>query len=201
MVQRLVAGLGGDAVDYGAGWGDIAWRVAPQFRTMRGFDVSPARVAFAAREYAPIPFAVCDTSGLPTVSDASVDVVLSIVVLPFVDDPERYIAECGRILRSGGHLIVALPNPHSNKPLLYGWFGRIYQENRRIGSEQDFRATLARHHLAVECRDGFYDPPFDRLRNAGDVALALLNLIGHLLRRQSRVSYVGFRCRLDRAAA
>jgi ubiquinone/menaquinone biosynthesis C-methylase UbiE len=193
MVRRLTAGLSGDAIDYGAGWGDIAYQLAGQFTSMRGFDVSPARVAFARTQFAPIPFDQCDPDGLPQAADASADVVLSIVVLPFVPDVAGYLAECARVLRPGGTLVVAIPNPHSNKQLLYGWFGKVYREDRRIGSEADFMARLAGHGFVVDRRDGFYDPPFDRLRNLGDVALALLNVVGHLLGRSGRVSYVGYR--------
>lgn len=195
-VLALACGLSGDALDYGCGWGDLTARLAPQFRSIVGVDVDPARVAFAAAEYAPIPFATCRPDGLD-LADQSVDVVVSTVVLHFVADPDAYLAECRRVLRPGGYLVIMIPNPDSmwmvgrrllgRRGLRTGWGGTMLSE---------FPPVLARHGFGVEAQRGFYDPPFDRVRTAGDVALSVMNAVGHTAGLARHVSYAGFRARL-----
>lgn len=197
VVRQLVAGLQGDALDYGCGWGDISQLVAPAFRTLVGVDVSPDRIAFAQSQYPELRFAVCRADGLDF-PDASFDVALSIVVLPFVPDVPHYLAECARVLRPGGHLVVMIPNPHSN-------FERIYQLARRqppvsvrLPSLAHFKAELAAPGFVVESEACFYDPPFDRVANVGDLALTGLDMLGHIVGNRARASYIGYTCRLGR---
>jgi SAM-dependent methyltransferase len=48
-----------------------------------------------------------DSDGSVAVDDASVDVVLSTQVLEHVGDPQAYLAECARVLRPGGQLLLS----------------------------------------------------------------------------------------------
>jgi ubiquinone/menaquinone biosynthesis C-methylase UbiE len=194
-VLALAEGLGGEALDYGCGWGDLTAALAPQFRAIRGVDVSPERVAFAREEWAPIPFDVCQPDGLAC-ADASFDVVFSIVVLHFTPDPVRYLQTCHRILRPGGTLVVMVQNPESMWMLGRRLRGHTPHELQlRATTRAGFRDVLRGHGFVVEREMGFYDPPFERVRTPGDVAISLLNAGGHLLRVPGHWSYIGFRCR------
>lgn len=194
-VLQLAEGLGGDALDYGCGWGDVTARLAPQFRSIRGVDIDPARIDFARREYAPIPFAVCPPSGVD-LPPASLDVVLSTVVLHFVPDPSDYLRTCHRILKAGGALVITIPNPDSMWMSARRVLGRPTYPTGWGGDRlMEFPGFLASHGFAVEAQAGFYDPPFDRTGQGGSVALSILNAAGHALRIASRVSYAGFRAR------
>ncbi|MES2124539.1 MAG: class I SAM-dependent methyltransferase [Gemmatimonadota bacterium] len=201
-VLSLAEGLHGRALDYGAGWGDLTARLAPQFDPITGVDVSPERVAFAAGEFAPTPFRVCPAEGLED-ADGSFDVVFSTVVLHFVPSPERYLAECRRVLRPDGALVVMIQNPDSMwmvarrlrrvRPARRGWdTGAIKTWG---GSLAEFRSWLAAQGFQIEREAGFYDPPLDRLGGPGDLALSAMNTVGHLLSIAEHWSYAGFRCR------
>jgi SAM-dependent methyltransferase len=48
-----------------------------------------------------------DADGTLPVADATVDAVVSTQVLEHVDDPARYLAECARVLRPGGRLLLS----------------------------------------------------------------------------------------------
>ncbi len=204
-VVQLAAGLSGRALDYGAGWGDLTARLAPQFSEIEGVDVGTERVEFAAAEYAPIRFAQCPTDGLDY-ADASFDAVFSTVVLHFVPSPEHYLAECHRVLRPGGELVVTIQNPDS----MWMTLSRLRKPNRGApgwssgssnqikvwdGTLATFRDWLTAQGFAIESHAGFYDPPLDRIRTPADVVLAALNTTGHVLSLPGRWSYVGFRCR------
>ena len=193
-VQRLAEGLSGDALDYGCGWGDIAHLLKPQFSSIIGLDVSPNRVAFASEEYAPIPFEVCEKEGL-RFADGSFDVVLSVVVLPFVPDPDRYLPECVRVLRPNGSLVLVVPNPESNLNLIYGAVGKKYVRSRHLTTQAALLEQLGRFGFHPETTTTFYDPPFDRLTNPVELTLALMNVVGHLTRNHKRASYLGYRLR------
>lgn len=201
-VLSLAEGLGGRALDYGAGWGDLTARLAPQFSRITGVDVSPERVAYAASEFAPIPFRVCPEEGLDE-ADGSFDVVCSTVVLHFVPSPERYLAECRRVLRPDGHLVVMIQNPDSmwmvaqrlrrGAPTRHGWDDGTIKT--WTGSLEAFRVWLTERGFQIECEAGFYDPPLDRIRRPSEVVLSAMNAVGHLFSIPEHWSYAGFRCR------
>ncbi|MEP6591352.1 MAG: methyltransferase domain-containing protein [Gemmatimonadota bacterium] len=201
-VLQLAEGLTGSALDYGCGWGDLTFRLAPQFERIEGWDVSAERVAFAATEFAPIPFRQCAEAGIE-LADASVDVVFSTVVLHFVPSPEGYLTECHRVLRPGGTLVVTIQNPDSMWMTARRWRrGTPAQPHwdRGViktwgGTLDTFRCWLEQQGFAIERSDGFYDPPLDRLRTPGEVVVSALNAVGHLCAIDGRWSYVGFRCR------
>lgn len=196
-VLHLARGLRGDALDYGCGWGDLTARLAAQFDRMIGVDADPARAAFAASEYAPIPFEPCPADGT-RFADESFDVVFSVAVLPFVPDAARYLAECRRVLRPGGALVIMIPNPESMWMLGRRVRGTpVTPESWGGGTRKEFRNLLQRTGFRIEDEGGFYDPPFDHVRHPGDVVISFMNAVGALLRIPGRWSYVGYRARRD----
>jgi ubiquinone/menaquinone biosynthesis C-methylase UbiE len=194
-VLDLARGLGGRALDYGSGWGDITARLAPQFDEIVGVDAAAARVEFARAEYAPLQFSLCQEERTDF-NDESFDAVFSIVVLPFVPSAGRHLAECRRLLRPEGSLVIMIPNPESPRMLIRRWRGRPV-EGRHWGGQTlaEVRAFLSTHGFRIERENGFYDPVFDRVQNAGDVVLSLMDAVAHGLKVRGRWSYTGFRCR------
>lgn len=168
-------------------------RVASRFDRIVGVDVSPVRIAFAREQYPALAFRTCPTDGLDH-PDGSYDVVLSIVVLPFVPSVPDYLADCARVLRPGGHLVAMFPNPHPMMELVYRAFGRRYVRMRALPTMADVSRALAGAGFRVEAQTGFYDPPFDRITNLVELVTAGLNTVGHLAGIASRASYLGVRC-------
>lgn len=194
-IMELSQGLTGRALDYGAGWGDLTWKLAPQFDAIEGVDVSADRVAFAANEYAPIPFHQCAEEGLDY-ADASFDVLYSTVVIHFVPSPDRYLAECRRVVKPGGTMVIMLQSPDSMWMLGRQWRqGFVEPQNWGGNTLEDFRQWLRAGGFEPEQQAGFYDPAFDRAKTAGDMAISVMNAVGHLFSIEGRWSYVGFRCR------
>jgi ubiquinone/menaquinone biosynthesis C-methylase UbiE len=193
-VLDLARGLGGRALDYGSGWGDITARLAPQFNEIVGVDADAARVEFARAEYAPLQFSLCREERTDF-EDQSFDAVFSIVVLPFVPSAEQHVAECRRLLRTGGTLVIMLPNPESLWMQARRWRGRPVQGRTWGGQTRtEVRAFLSTYGFRVERENGFYDPAFERLHNVGDVVLSFMGAVAHGLKVPGRWSYVGFRC-------
>lgn len=109
VVVRQVAAMGlpPDAVvvDLGSGTGDALGALAGAHPiTGIGIDLSVAAIEHAARRFPDLTWVVANADRRLPISDGSVDVVLSV-------HGRRNPAECARVLKPGGHLVIALPAP------------------------------------------------------------------------------------------
>ena len=107
--RALLAGARGRTVDVGAGTGNNL-RHLPAAVTellLAEPDAAMARRLEQRLGEAPVPARVLDApaEALP-LEDASVDTVVATLVLCTVPEPERALAEIGRVLAPGGQLLV-----------------------------------------------------------------------------------------------
>ena len=132
VLRRLLPTTGvGDLLDVGTGTGRMLEVFGPRVGRALGIDLSHDMLAVAR--------ANLERSGLKNLAlrkgdmyqlafpDASFDAVTVHQVLHFADDPARAIAEAARVLRPGGHLLVADFAPHDLEYL------RREHEHRRLG--------------------------------------------------------------------
>jgi ArsR family transcriptional regulator len=132
VLRRLLPTTGvGDLLDVGTGTGRMLEVFGPRFGRGLGIDLSHDMLAVAR--------ANLERSGLKNLvvrkgdmyqlafPDASFDAVTVHQVLHFAHDPARAIAEAARVLRPGGHLLVADFAPHDLEYL------RREHEHRRLG--------------------------------------------------------------------
>ena len=95
------------AVEIGSGLGRICLALADRFDKVIGIDISPEMVQ-RARELVTRPgvtFEVGSGTGLESLADQSVDLVLSFTVfqhIPRISVIEDYLVEAGRVLKPGG---------------------------------------------------------------------------------------------------
>ena len=117
--QSLALGMAaflklGDVLDVGSGDGAAAAAFAPYCRSLTCIDTS-ARSIESARErlakFAHAKAEVADVHALPF-ADASFDDVLLFPTLTYAEAPERALAECARVLRPGGRLVLLCLNEH-----------------------------------------------------------------------------------------
>lgn len=121
----------GDLLDIGTGTGRMLEVFGPGVGRALGVDLSHDMLAVARVNL--------ERSGLKNLAlrkgdmyqldfpDASFDAVTVHQVLHFADDPARAVAEAARVLRPGGHLLVADFAPHDLEYL------RRDHEHRRLG--------------------------------------------------------------------
>jgi SAM-dependent methyltransferase len=104
----------GDVLDAGSGDGAAAASLAPYCRSLTCIDTNP-RMIEAARErlagFAHVRTQVADLHELPF-ADASFDAVLMFHTLTYAERPARALAECARVLRPGGRLVLLCLNKH-----------------------------------------------------------------------------------------
>lgn len=174
----------GRVLDYGCGWGDITWAMSRTHPDIHAVDVDAQRIAFARREYGSLPFSVCDGDRVDF-PDASFDIVVSVVVLPFVPSEQAYLSEIRRVLKPGGHLILAtkicpLLNQAWHRAIGQPQRSRFSPDSERNHVADDVRGLLAENRFVVLREGGFYDPPFEARKNPVDLANGGIQFIGEL---------------------
>src|SRR3954469_17184977 len=104
----------GDVLDVGSGDGAAAASLAPYCRSLTCIDTNP-RMIEAAKErlgkLEQVTAQVADVHALPF-ADASFDAVLVFHTLTYAERSARALAECARVLRPGGRLVLLCLNEH-----------------------------------------------------------------------------------------
>ena len=100
---------GARVIDAGCGEGYGATLLATTASQVVGCELDPAVAAHAARRYSVVRFIRGDLSQLP-ICHGSVEVVVAMQVIEHLADQSQFIAECARVLRPAGTLIVSTPN-------------------------------------------------------------------------------------------
>lgn len=184
----MLRGLHGQLLDYGCGYGDLAFGLSRDF-DVRGVDVDPDRVAFARSEYTPVSFDVCSQDGL-AFADESFDIVLSIVVIHFTRQPLTHLREARRVLRPGGHLLLCLKDRGHVRNILRRLLGRPPTRSALwIVSCQEMLDLLSTEGFEVVAQSYFYDPPDAALKSAAELVVAAIEQALSLLQVQRTAPY------------
>ena len=158
--QSLALGIAaflklGDVLDVGSGDGAAAMAVAPYCRSLTCVDQN-ARMIDAAQErlakFAHARAQVGDVHELPF-ADASFDSVLVFHTLTYAAHPARALAECSRVLRPGGRVVLLCLDQHQQHEVT-----ARYGERHPGFSPRAIRGLLARAGLnvissSVACRE------------------------------------------------
>src|SRR5688572_9836179 len=120
--QSLAVGIAalvdlGDVLDVGSGDGAAASYFAPYCRSLTCVDksarmIDAARARFAGQRH--VKTEVADVHELPFGAGAF-DVVVVFHTLTYAEQPERALAECARVLRPGGRLVVLSLDEHEHR--------------------------------------------------------------------------------------
>jgi ubiquinone/menaquinone biosynthesis C-methylase UbiE len=114
---------GKDVLEIACGSGPGLGVLAATARTLVAGDISDAILARARAHYGNrVDLRAMDAQQLPF-ADASLDVILIFEALYYIPSAERFVAECKRVLRPGGRLLISNankdlsdfnPSPHSH---------------------------------------------------------------------------------------
>lgn len=152
-VERVLAGLLPargirDLLDVGTGTGSMLELFGPRVAHAQGIDLSREMLAVARANLERAGLKNCvvrqaDMFQLPF-RGASFDAVTIHQVLHYVDNPGPVIAEAARVLRPGGHMLVADFAPHDLESL------RSEHQHRRLGfGDSEVAGWFAAAHLVT----------------------------------------------------
>jgi SAM-dependent methyltransferase/biotin operon repressor len=149
--QSLATGLAaflrlGDVLDVGSGDGAAASAIAPYCRTLTCIDTS-SRMIEAAKarlcKHSHVRAQVADVHALPMAA-SSFDSVLMFHTLTYAEHPARALAECARVLRPGGRMVVLCLDQHKQREVT-----ARYGERHAGFSPRTLRGLLSRADLDV----------------------------------------------------
>ena len=135
-----------------------------------GLDLDLATLRHAAVAYPGVPVAAANLVALP-LADAAVDLVVSSQVVEHLWDQDRFVAECARVLRPGGRLVVTTPNRLTFPP------GNVFHSRELDATEL---TALVGRHLEVRSVLGLRPGPrfaADQAEN-GDLVAAQVAAAG-----------------------
>ena len=123
VAYRHCAGIcaGRDVLEAGCGEGYGADLLAAVARRVVAVDYDDATVAHVRTRYPAVEVVAGNLADLP-LADGSVDVVVNFQVIEHLWDQPQFVAECARVLRPGGRLLMSTPNritftPGSDTPV------------------------------------------------------------------------------------
>jgi SAM-dependent methyltransferase len=162
----------GPYLDFGCGTGHLLRRLA-RGGSAAGFEVSPWAAA-AARAVAGVPVYE-RADDLP---DAAFGAVVAVHVLEHLDDATvaAVLATWRRVLRPGGRVLVATPDPDGRGRVLSGprWNGFADPTHVNLKPHAQWRAFLEEHGFTVlrEGSDGLWNVPYGRFPTPVDALRA-----------------------------
>lgn len=110
VYQRLAPRCAGrDVLEAGCGEGYGADLIARVARRVVAVDYDETAVAHVRTRYARVDVMQANLADLP-LPDASVDVVVNFQVIEHLWDQAQFVAECARVLRPSGLLMMSTPN-------------------------------------------------------------------------------------------
>ncbi|WP_460526595.1 class I SAM-dependent methyltransferase [Flindersiella endophytica] len=107
--RQLTATPGARVLDAGCGEGYGAELLRPHVRTLTALDYDETTVAHVRQRYPGVPVVRGNLVQLPYASDAF-DVLVSLQTIEHLWDQEAFVAECARVVRPGGRILLATPN-------------------------------------------------------------------------------------------
>lgn len=194
LARRLLASCGEKTLDYGCGFGDVAWAVSDLCHIV-GVDVDAERVAIARREFSPIRFEQCSTEGT-AFRDGEFQTVFSSVVIHWTGDADRYLREVFRVLEQGGQFVLLM----QNQPVGNNFVRRLLGKPPAMQGfwNEDFHQLLARvrrHGFEIEEIDCFYEAPAESFKSAKEALVNALMIPFRLLHVARFAPYYGIRAR------
>lgn len=153
----------GRVLEVGCGLGHLLGWLTDKYRVF-GADINSWALAESRRNVPQGNFVLLSAEELDAFKDSAFQIVIAKHVVEHLHDPERAVAEMGRVLAPGGLLVLATPNLSSpmrgvKKDL---WIG--YQDPTHINMLPPEQWIEYLHHNDLEPKrvfsDGFWDAPY-----------------------------------------
>jgi predicted ATP-grasp superfamily ATP-dependent carboligase/ubiquinone/menaquinone biosynthesis C-methylase UbiE len=175
-VEGLGLGTGARALDVGAGAGVAATALAARGFAVTAIDSSERMLDLirtrSEAEGLSVETLRADANALP-VADASIDLVLALGLLPWVEDPTAVLKEISRVLRPGGAVVLSSDNKWRLAEIadpalsaLAAPLRRRVKARLRHSQRRHLNGFVVRRHSTAELRTLLEGQGFDVLATA-----------------------------------
>ena len=166
MIDRLLdISSGVQVLDVGCGTGIYTQELLMKGARVIGMDISPEMLSIAKYKTERFGDQVCfleaDAGNMPF-PDSQFDVVVSVTAMEFFSEPRTCLQEMYRVLRPGGHMVVATLNSKSLWAVerrLKSWITKTVFSNARFYSINDIKDMIQPQHVS-RWEGGIFIPPF-----------------------------------------
>lgn len=137
-------------LDAGCGTGYGTHLLSGKSSFTLGIDYAPQALEYARAHYAGerLAFVAMNCHRL-AVRDAWFDWIVSLEVFEHLEDSDAFLAECRRVLRPGGRLILSTPN-RASWDLHMRSIGQDYEFHINMMDKAKLHAALRKHFAEVE---------------------------------------------------
>ncbi|TNF24129.1 MAG: class I SAM-dependent methyltransferase, partial [Bacteroidetes bacterium] len=132
-----VGTISGNAINIGTGEGDYDHMIAKHVSELTSTDINEDDIQFAKQSNADlhnVRYEVQDATAL-SYADRSFDLAVCLEVIEHVEDSEKLMSECARVLKQGGTAIFTFPS--SNFPFTYdpiNWLLKPFGRHVSLGA-------------------------------------------------------------------
>ncbi|MDO8581843.1 MAG: class I SAM-dependent methyltransferase [bacterium] len=131
-VERLVRGE--TVLDVGCGQGFFVREFLKTGAKIIGVDVAPELIAFAKKNVPSAQFHVASADAMPFVKTVSVDAATTILALQNIENVDGVFAECTRVLKAHGRLLIVMNHPAFRIPQHSSWdWGKKGSSDASVG--------------------------------------------------------------------
>ncbi|MCD6558751.1 MAG: class I SAM-dependent methyltransferase [Palaeococcus sp.] len=146
----------GKALDLGCGTGNYTVELYKRGFDVVGVDLSEKMLEVARKKLPDVNFVGASAYDLPF-GDESFDLVLSVTMFEFLEEPEKAIKEIHRVLKSGGEVIIGTMNGRSS------WF--FFKRLKSLFVETAYR--YARFYTPGELEELLINQGFQDVESRG----------------------------------
>ncbi|MEI6660131.1 MAG: class I SAM-dependent methyltransferase [bacterium] len=156
VVPNLVRVLGlkpGEKVyDLACGQGYFANIFMKNGAKVVGSDLSKNLIETAKASVKGVDFYVSPAHKAPFLKDKSIDTIVIVLAIQNIENVNEVLAECSRILRSGGRVVLVLNHPAFRVPQGSDWYFADGVQYRTIGK------YLSESRISIDMNPGERDP-------------------------------------------
>jgi SAM-dependent methyltransferase len=159
LIEKAFLPLGERVLDLGCGEGATLFHLGEPLGA-HGVDLFPEKIAFAKEALPRCHFVQASVYELPFAA-ASFDHVLVRDLIHHLDEPERFAAECARVLSPGGRIDVLEPCRNNPLIILHALTHRV--ERGELRSTRSFLRQVLRPHFDISAVEHYQAFPLHRL--------------------------------------
>lgn len=145
----------------GCAYGYLPKRLEENYEVY-GIDISNYAIDQAKKISKKSKFKVMDAENIRL--KQKFDVIFCLDILEHLENPEKCIKSCNKLLNQGGLLIISIPNLNSLLKPLKGvnWFGYRDKTHVSLLKPKRWKRLLKRNNFRIvkEFTDGFFDIPY-----------------------------------------